>query len=300
MAAEPVAAVNTIYIVIMKIFRNTTLDSFLILYLAIALVSPFAIAFLISNYIIWVLLVPFQAIFLVIAMNTSLHYHMHSPLFLSSRINRLYEIFASMVIGIPFTAWRLFHIAHHKHNNDLKTNGQTKDPLSFYRYGENYQRENFWAYCITGVWRDISGKTIKDPSDNCSTKVIIKNTHLLKTEQYAFYCFVITIFLFNFWYGFLYILIYVLSLILNNATSYGEHFGSAVEQNNFRVNSVSSYGKLYNFFCFNCGYHQEHHVRPNAHWTDLPKITKTLPSKRHIINKMYMFNAPWFKDLINK
>lgn len=283
----------------MRIFRNTVLDSFLILYLAIAFVSPFAIAFLVSNPIIWILLAPFQAIFLVIVMNTSLHHHMHVPIFVSSKLNRMYEIFASMVTGIPFSGWKFFHTVHHKYNNDFKVNGQTKDPLSFYRYGINDQRENFWSYCIKGLLRDISGKTIKDPNDNCSTKFNIKNIAVLKPEYYAFYCFIAAIFLFNFLYGFVYILVYVLSLILNNANSYGEHFGP-VEQSNFRANSVGSYGKLYNFLCFNSGYHQEHHVRPGAHWTELPKITKTLPSKRHTINKMYMFNAPWFNDLINK
>jgi fatty acid desaturase len=282
----------------MKIFRNTPLDSLLILYVAIAFVLPFAIAFFAST-LLWFLLIPFQAIFLVIVMNTSLHHHMHVPIFASSKMNRAYEIFTSATLGIPFNGWKYFHTIHHRYNNDFKINGQTKDPLSFYRYGENGEREKFWSYCIKGLWRDLNGQTLKDPYDNCSTKIDIKNVDLLKTEQYAFYVFIASIFIFNIAYGFVYLLVYVLSLILNNANSYGEHFGP-VEQENFRANSVGSYSKLYNLLCFNSGYHQEHHVRPGAHWTELPKITKTLPTKRHTINKMYMFNAPWFKDLINK
>lgn len=282
----------------MKIFRNTPLDSLLILYVAIAFVLPFAIAFFAST-LLWFLLIPFQAIFLVIVMNTSLHHHMHAPIFVNPKMNRAYEIFTSATLGIPFNGWKYFHMIHHRYNNDFKINGQTKDPLSFYRYGENGERENFWSYCIKGLWRDLSGQTLKDPHDNCSTKVDIKNGDLLKTEQYVFYAFIASIFVVNIAYGFVYLLVYTLSLILNNANSYGEHFGP-VEQQNFRANSVGSYGKLYNVLCFNSGYHQEHHVRPGAHWTELPKITKTLPTKRHTINKMYMFNAPWFKDLINK
>lgn len=282
----------------MKIFRNTPLDSLLILYVAIAFVLPFAIAFF-ASMLLWFLLIPFQAIFLVIVMNTSLHHHMHTPIFVNSKMNRAYEIFTSATLGIPFNGWKYFHMMHHRYNNDFKINGQTKDPLSFYRYGESGKRENFWSYCIKGIWRDLSGQTLKDPYDNCSTKVDIKNVDLLTTEQYVFYVFIASIFAFNITYGVVYLLVYTLSLILNNANSYGEHFGP-VEQQNFRENSVGSYGKLYNLLCFNSGYHQEHHVRPNAHWTELLKITKTLPTKRHTINKMYMFNAPWFKDLINK
>jgi len=33
---------------------------------------------------------------------------------------------------------------------------------------------------------------------------------------------------------------------------------------------TSHYGYLYNFFCFNDGYHAEHHANPSIHWTALP------------------------------
>jgi len=33
---------------------------------------------------------------------------------------------------------------------------------------------------------------------------------------------------------------------------------------------VSHYGRLYNFVCFNDGYHAEHHADPSIHWTRLP------------------------------
>lgn len=35
--------------------------------------------------------------------------------------------------------------------------------------------------------------------------------------------------------------------------------------------TVSHYGWLYNFLFFNDGYHIEHHVRPGAHWRELPR-----------------------------
>jgi Fatty acid desaturase len=33
---------------------------------------------------------------------------------------------------------------------------------------------------------------------------------------------------------------------------------------------TSHYGHIYNFLCFNDGYHAEHHADPTAHWTELP------------------------------
>ena len=33
---------------------------------------------------------------------------------------------------------------------------------------------------------------------------------------------------------------------------------------------TSHYGRIYNFLCFNDGYHAEHHADPSVHWTELP------------------------------
>ena len=33
---------------------------------------------------------------------------------------------------------------------------------------------------------------------------------------------------------------------------------------------TSHYGRIYNFFCFNDGFHAEHHANPRIHWTGLP------------------------------
>ncbi len=35
--------------------------------------------------------------------------------------------------------------------------------------------------------------------------------------------------------------------------------------------TISHYGSLYNLIFFNDGYHIEHHARPGAHWTELPR-----------------------------
>ncbi len=35
---------------------------------------------------------------------------------------------------------------------------------------------------------------------------------------------------------------------------------------------VSHYGRIYNWLCFNDGYHAEHHAAPSLHWTALPGV----------------------------
>jgi hypothetical protein len=37
---------------------------------------------------------------------------------------------------------------------------------------------------------------------------------------------------------------------------------------------TSHYGSIYNFLCFNDGYHAEHHAAPAIHWTQLPRFNE--------------------------
>ena len=56
---------------------------------------------------------------------------------------------------------------------------------------------------------------------------------------------------------------YLVGLGLCAMQGYGEH---AVGR------PISHYGRIYNFLCFNDGYHAEHHAAPAIHWTKLPQV----------------------------
>jgi hypothetical protein len=58
---------------------------------------------------------------------------------------------------------------------------------------------------------------------------------------------------------------YALGLLLCALQGHYEHVGAA---------TVSHYGRIYNWLCFNDGYHVEHHACPGVHWTDLPARTR--------------------------
>jgi fatty acid desaturase len=56
---------------------------------------------------------------------------------------------------------------------------------------------------------------------------------------------------------------------LEHLENYYEHFGGSPDDR--FANSTSYYGRLYNFLFCNEGYHQEHHIRPNVHWSMRPQ-----------------------------
>jgi hypothetical protein len=55
---------------------------------------------------------------------------------------------------------------------------------------------------------------------------------------------------------------YLVGLALCAMQGYWEHAGGQ---------PVSHYGRIYNFLCFNDGYHAEHHAAPGTHWTKLAR-----------------------------
>ena len=224
-------------------------------------------------------------------MGTSLHYHIHNNIFKSKKLNRIYEILTSAAISVPVQGYTWYHTMHHKYNNDKPVDGKVNDPSSTYIYN------NIWKYTFIGAIHDISGKSIKDLYNYCNTPIRIKDFDKLKTENRFILGKFILLFLLNWMYGLLYVVIYYFTVVANRAEAWGEH-NEVLDHKNFRANSVSNYSKIYNILTLNSGYHQEHHVRPAEHWTKLPKITKTLPKDRTTTKRVYIFNGPWYNDLI--
>jgi fatty acid desaturase len=72
------------------------------------------------------------------------------------------------------------------------------------------------------------------------------------------------------WFLLCYLPAFFVSLALVNVQNYYEHYGALPEST--YANSVSYYGRVYNLLTFNDGYHQEHHLRPLTHWTQMPKV----------------------------
>lgn len=271
-------------------FKYDIRDSLLVIYAMGSLVIPFALVLIDPVY--WLLLTPLIVWINLVTMGASLHYHTHNNIFKNAKLNRIFDLVLSAAVITPVQGYMWYHTMHHKYNNDIPVNGIAKDPSS------TYIQNNIWKYTFVEAVRDITGQSMKYLHLHCSTPFRIRDIHKIKTENYAILLKLVLLFVIS-WKVALYYLfvIHYLTAVGNRAEAWGEH-NDVVDNTNFRANSVSNYSKIYNMLTLNGGYHQEHHVRPGVHWTQLPSITKTLPKNRTVTRIPYVFNGPWRNDLV--
>ena len=284
-------------------FRYTPKDAYLVAYTFILAVLPFLMIWLQPSFMLLALLLPFHMWAIVNHQNGSLHHHSHWPTFESKKVNLVYELFLSMVAGIPHQLWKWAHLTHHVHVNDKPVNGLCKDPVSVFLYGKNGEPENFWKYCFIGTI-----KYLKDQWAPPSVKSGIKTPASINMNQYnreilLFKLYLLSILLLDWQYGLWMLLVYFLAYFFNNATSYGEHWTVLDRRGDTTQDSIGIYSRWYNFVGFGAGYHQEHHNQPARHWTKLHEITHRMHPNRKIVGGMHITNNPYwshFKLLFKK
>jgi fatty acid desaturase len=215
------------------------------------------------------------------------HSFIHHPFFQSRRLNGAFGVFNSLLLGGPQTLYRFHHLHHHKYNNDapdLET-GTTEDLSSTWRFSRwAGHEEGFLSYALLGYFRFDVGVFLR----------AAKKRHLLGqviAETAAWLALLVVV-------GFVnplgLVCFYVPVWYLGNAAAQGqtylEHYGAI--PGNRKTDSVSSYGVLYNLIWFNHGYHQEHHYRPQIHWTRIPEVKPLLPpeSQRRVVPLAHWFN----------
>ena len=218
------------------------------------------------------------------------HLFTHTPWFNSPLLNRLVSMLNSINIGQSVQAYQLTHVRnHHRYNNDQQgPDGKTKDSSSTFRDGINGEHDGVFHYAFFGsietllnVGRTLLSITrlwrVGDREDDLLALVVksspkraweLRQVQLDRMVHFIALC----VFLVISWKWVLlcYVPAFFLALALVNIQNYYEHYGAAPE--NRYANSVSYYGKLYNRLTLNDGYHQEHHLRPLTHWTQMPRV----------------------------
>lgn len=193
------------------------------------------------------------------------HNFIHNPYFRSVWLNRAFSVLETVAIGVPHVLYHHYHMNHHAGDNDRKgPDGSTRDWSSIYRHSRDDGPEPFWRYCLLGFFRVETTAVVRTAA---------RHHHLpqLAVESVVLAAFWAVLAAVNWRYFVLFYLpSYYLGWVLSYAEGYLEHYGA--QPGNPFANSVSSYNRLYNFFWFNNGYHQEHHWDPKTHWSRMRQL----------------------------
>ncbi len=193
------------------------------------------------------------------------HNFLHTPWFKFFFIDPPSAEIYTVNLGLPQTLYRFHHLNHHRYGNDTRgKNSLTRDHSSTYAFGKNGKHENVIAYCALGLFRRGTTEAVRAALRKGKWKQLCFELlvcflgvagYSLLSWRYLLLWFVPT-----FYFGW----------FLAHAENYYEHFGASPE--NRLTNSVSYYGRIYNLFLCNEGYHQEHHLRPQVHWALRPQV----------------------------
>jgi fatty acid desaturase len=214
------------------------------------------------------------------------HNFVHNPFFTSRRLNAAFGVFNSLLTGAPHAFHRIHHLQHHKYNNDAPdpVTGTTKDYTSTWRYGKPPEEEGFLRYALLAHFRSDLGYLLREVKRRGLVSQLAAEVGAL-SAMLAALAWLNPLGLIAF-----YVPVWLLGNVATHAENYVEHHGAIPGDR--RTDSVSCYGWLYNFAWFNNGYHQEHHYRPQVHWTLLPRLTPLLPgeSQRRVVRGAHWFN----------
>lgn len=280
----------------MRIWKHSWLDVFLLMFSVaqVAITIPLALywyGFSFYGKVGSFFILTFMMSYNIIVVS---HLFTHAPWFNLPLLNKWVSILNSINIGQSVQAYHLSHVRnHHRYNNDAADlSGKTQDFSSTYQGGKNGEHVGIFKYAFRGAAESLINigrndilalyRLWKIGNHECdllalaskSTERRSNELHQVRLDRAAHF-FAIAFLLFISWKWVLlcYLPAFYLALALVNVQNYYEHFG-AVPDNKF-ANSVSYYGCIYNFFAFNDGYHQEHHLRPGEHWTAMTKVRQT-------------------------
>ncbi|MEV0031521.1 fatty acid desaturase [Nocardia sp. NPDC050793] len=220
------------------------------------------------------------------------HLFTHVPWFTSPRFNAAASLLNSMCIGQSVQAYHLTHVRnHHRYNNDpIGPDGTTRDTSSTYRDGRDGEHTPLLRYILSGAVDSFvnRGKEVLmitrlwrvGPEESQLLSLVsrrdARRTRELRQVQADRAAHVLSLAVFAVlswqWTLFCYLPAFFLALTLVNVQNFYRHFGADPSERG--ADSVSYYGKLYNLLAFNDGYHQEHHLSPSTHWSQLPLVTE--------------------------
>jgi fatty acid desaturase len=233
------------------------------------------------------------------------HLFTHNPWFRSPRLNAAASVLNSVNIGQSMQAYHVSHVRnHHRYHNDRPgPNGPPRDLSSTYADSTDGTHLSIWRYAFGCAFATLRNEAwlrltafvpglAAEQSARSADDVVGARLRQGERRQMRLELIVLSLVLLGLlivrpsWVLFAYLPSFFTALVLVNVQNYFEHFGARPE-NRF-ANSVSHYGRFYNFITFNDGYHQEHHLCPQEHWSRMENVRRqygeVLADNSHVVS----------------
>lgn len=220
-------------------------------------------------------------LFLTLGVGTIHHNHAHLRIWRSKRLNRLTDLFITLLQGHPTFVFYSAHVAnHHRHKHGEEDIART---YRFHAYGAHGDSNNLMGYLLhpmqaAGALYPLFIKTLQ------------RYFYLHRT--YFYYCVLQYAIVLGTWLTLALLdwkkwLILVLIPQLHGlhwllATNYLQHAHADGSVNN---NYIKNYNYARNFYgllnplLMNIGYHTAHHEHSRAHWSHLPLLNNLYKDK---------------------
>jgi fatty acid desaturase len=222
--------------------------------------------------------------------NYLLHLHIHRPFSRNRYFNLLLDLSLDIVTGMTSSNWRIQHLYGHHRGIDLPYRGKRAWQM------EQYSTLRAISYSTVSLWG-----TFYAPIVESFHKGILANLKLPTNYRWAFceqvllLMFVAGLLFWQPWLTLTYLLPwYFVTHFITRYVDYLNHYGCNEASTNPYVRANNSLSWWFNVTTQNFGYHTAHHIRPGAHWTELPEIHRKIADQ---IPPAYLKPFSWSASL---
>ncbi|CAN5291427.1 fatty acid desaturase [soil metagenome] len=207
--------------------------------------------------------------------NYRLHLHIHHPFSRNRTLNLLFDLAMGMTTGMTASNWRIQHLYGHHRGVDMPYRGDRSWHM------EKYSMMRAISFSIVSLSETMIGPVIEAFRNGVRANITSPiNYRWAFCEQMLLLVFVAAITCWQPWLFAAYLLPwYFATLYVTRYVDYLNHYGCDENSKNPYVRANNSASWWFNTTTHNFGYHTAHHIRPGAHWTELPDIHKSISDR---------------------